>query len=356
MPTYSQTHFTEFMNRVRAANPHYERIKDSSLHNLVQMLQTNTSAANISGEISRIPADKQLKYQAALTYLRATFPGLGGGAASNAPALQMLSTAAAPALQNVGRAQQARPAPPVPPRHVTRVATPLPTAGYFLIEDPGPVTPTVDVQPPLTRSQVQRLNEAVARCKQAADLAVEAIGGLSLQPSNPLTPEQARYVRWFGALDANRRRQVLQNFMSICIVLGGQRGGRQGTLNIIDARNDAQKFTWFAATIRNSVQNHSVRMWIGRAFFSGGSYEVSSDATVVTMIHELAHACFGASDVPTVGSGLQLGADGMPPSGAPVCNDATQDEQLAAADPESAIINADNYGQYAWSILKDHRG
>lgn len=349
-------HFAQFMNLVHAANPHYERFKDSSLHNLVQMLQNDTSAANIATEIDRIPPDKQRKYDRALTHLRSTFPGLGRGAALNAPAMQMLSTAAAPALRFVGQAQQARPAPPVPPRNVTRVETPLPTAGYFLIEDPDPVTPTLDVQPPLTRSQIQRLNEAVARCKQAADLAVEAIGGLSPQPSNPLTPEQARYVRWFGALDTTRRREVLQNFMSISSVLGGQRGGRQGTLNVIDARNDAQKFTWFAATIRNSVQNNTVKMWIGRAFFSAGSYEVSSDATVVTMIHELAHACFGASDVPTVDSGLQLGQNGMPPIGAPVCNDAAEDARLAEANPALAIRNADNYGQYAWSILRDRRG
>jgi hypothetical protein len=94
-------------------------------------------------------------------------------------------------------------------------------------------------------------------------------------------------------------------------------------------------------------------MYVGRTFFTGaGSYAVSSDATVVTVVHELAHACFGASDVPTVASGLALDGNGMPPPGAAVCNDLANDEALAAATPALALENADNYGQFAWLALE----
>jgi hypothetical protein len=100
-------------------------------------------------------------------------------------------------------------------------------------------------------------------------------------------------------------------------------------------------------------------MFIGRAFFSAAPqanstyYKSDTDYTVGTLIHELAHAGFSASDVPTVSSGLALDATGMPPRGAPVCNDQSEDRKLAQANPAGAIQNADNYNQFARAVLQD---
>ena len=42
----------------------------------------------------------------------------------------------------------------------------------------------------------------------------------------------------------------------------------------------------------------------------------------------------------------------MPPNGVDVANDVTEDERLAAASPDLALVNADNYGQFAFATLE----
>jgi hypothetical protein len=135
--------------------------------------------------------------------------------------------------------------------------------------------------------------------------------------------------------------------------LEGTRGGQQGSLYLIDARNDVDKKDWFAAAYRGEAATGRVQMFIGRAFFQGRPsvseryYQTDTDFKVGTIIHELAHACFSASDVPTPASGLVLDAAGMPPRGAAVCNDEASDELLATASSALAMRNADNYAQFA---------
>lgn len=76
------------------------------------------------------------------------------------------------------------------------------------------------------------------------------------------------------------------------------------------------------------------------------------DATIVTLVHELAHAVFNASDVPNVGSGGVLNAAGMPTTPNNVANSSADDIALAAATPDLAAVNADNYGQFAFEALE----
>jgi hypothetical protein len=346
MPIYQD--LAGFMQQVDAVNAHFERYTKSSLHRLIALLHQNSTAQAISAELGHIPAAKQAKYQAAIAHLRATFPGLAPVVAPAPPGMRMFPTAA---LNPVTVQAQRPPAPPAPlAGGLVAVPTPLPTQGYNLIVDPDPVTLAANPLPVLSRAEIQRINEAVARTKRAVDLAV---AGIAAVQAGTASTQLSLYQRFFGTFDINRRKAVRDNFGAIATLLAGQRGGVQGTLNVIDARNDAQKMTWFAATVRNSMANSTVKMWMGRAFFSGrGDYGVSSDATIVTLVHELAHACFGASDVPTVASGLVLGNNGMPPSGALVCNDVRSDEILAQHSPDLAIRNADNYGQYAWEALR----
>lgn len=249
-----------------------------------------------------------------------------------------------------------------PPRVTQRPAagvqlqqTAVPTQGYYMIHDPMPGVVSVPVGTewdPLTSVEIKRINEAISRVKLAVDAAVMEVSTVRVgaAPRNPLT----LYEEYFGVPTTLRKKTVGQNFLKIAALLGGTRGGVVGTLNLVDGRNDIEKWSWFACAYRNSAAGKtSATVYLGRAFFSGSnSYAVSSDATIVTIVHELCHAVWGASDVPLHGSGLVLDATGMPPAGAAVANDAASDKVLAANSPDLAIVNADNYGQFAWELLR----
>jgi hypothetical protein len=358
MPVYAD--LDTFKSLVKDANWHHEWFKNGSLHNLVQLLKKNSTAKQVRDAVDVIPADKQLKYTAALDHLKATFPGYNPVVAPppvTGGVRVVVPTTGQAGLRTVAPGASNAPTPALPPaRGLATVVTPLATQGYNLIADPLPITllPVGQRVPAFTRAQIQRINEAIARCKRAVELAVDAIAAVTAPvPMAPLNATQALYTDFFGAYDITRRATVRDNFLSIGAVLGGVRGGRAGTLNLVDSRNDQEKYQWFAATYRNSAAGGAVKMYVGREFFAGGgSYDVSSDATVVTVVHELAHACFGASDVPTVGSGQVLDGTGMPPRGAAVCNDLASDKALAARYPDRALLNADNYGQFAWLALR----
>jgi hypothetical protein len=196
-----------------------------------------------------------------------------------------------------------------------------------------------------TTHELVRIEEATRRITKAVRDARDAV-----VRANRVGANRDRYEMWFGIFDQSNYNEVKKNFMRLDKVCSN------GGLIFMDGRSDPTYGQVFAWTFRG---NHEVfvNMWLGTAFFSGvGSYEVSSDATVVTLVHEMSHACFMASDVPTVASGQALDGNGNPPGGAAVCNDAAEDQNLAVHDPDSAIRNADNYGQFAWAVLQELGG
>ena len=68
----------EFMRRVRAANPHYERFKSSSLHTLVDVLKRPPipDINSVQRELAHLPAESLTKYSSALEYMKNTVQGL----------------------------------------------------------------------------------------------------------------------------------------------------------------------------------------------------------------------------------------------------------------------------------------
>jgi hypothetical protein len=63
-----------FTNKVRAVNPHFERIIHSSLHQLMKLLkQPNASPAEVLEALGRLKGDKTAKYDDAIAYLRKEF-------------------------------------------------------------------------------------------------------------------------------------------------------------------------------------------------------------------------------------------------------------------------------------------
>jgi hypothetical protein len=355
MPQYKKADYDTFMQKVRQANSHYERFRESSLHHLIQLLNSPTTrAAEVNTELSQLSHKKQTKYKDALDHLRRTYPGLGANQVAMAAVAASATRGSAP-IQPKRLA-----APPVAPSATdyTTLATDKPQRGWFLIVDPDPVIATADLRPPLNRSEINRINEAISRTGQAIDAAIRGLSTLRPAAGTALDANQQLYKRFWGAFDATRKTKIQQNFQQLARFASGSRGGNQGTIAIIDARNDSEKADWFAATTRNSVQNNTVRFWLGRTFFIGtGNYAVSSDATIVTFVHELSHAVFDALDVPVPGSPAVLNADGYPTVGGVINNsfnaaDTAGDEALANANPAMAVRNADNYGQYAWAQLE----
>lgn len=75
MPAYAR--LNDFMQRVRAANAHFERVRNSSLHALIDILKSATgSAAQVENALAALSLQKTLKYKAALYFLQGTYPGL----------------------------------------------------------------------------------------------------------------------------------------------------------------------------------------------------------------------------------------------------------------------------------------
>jgi hypothetical protein len=246
--------------------------------------------------------------------------------------------------------------------------------------------------------EVALVNNAVKDSRAALQAAIDDLEHMD-------APGQARFERFFGTYSDDHRDFVTDNFKAIKAVLsvnpvapavpvaaGASNVARARAqfeaprpvapapapipialpagLAVIDATNDARSF-WrgtFGYTTRNRAPGNAVPFYIGRGFFnrsttiapSGGDWRgalstearVRGDATVVTMLHELAHACFFACDVPTVASGKVLDARGFPPDNDSPANDVRSDEALATAWPGLALLNADSYGQYAFAAWR----
>lgn len=213
----------------------------SSLYNLIQLLQgINHNAGSVQAAINVIPAAKQQKYQAALTFLRNNYPGLGGGARLAGGVNLMPAGLNAQALQGargglgpVGAAQQAAPGVAAAPAGAVAVAGVIQPWGW--INDPAPFTlvhATAQVGA-FTGVQLARINEAVQRTKLAIDRAIQEISHLAAAAPGaagpgPNTPA-GRYSRFFGPLtnapaDIARKTTVLNNFQAMARVLLGARG------------------------------------------------------------------------------------------------------------------------------------
>lgn len=278
-----------------------------------------------------------------------------------------LSAPAAELLQEVKAAYDKR---AVPLAGV--IATQVGAVGYRLYKPGDPeyeqdgdamLAPT-DRLPDLTPVEIRRLNEAVARVLKAVtaarDIMIKIAAKKSL--SNPPGREEALYVDYFGAFDTARAKTVLDNFRTLHKVASGN-----GPI-IFDHRNTDFGEDCYAACKRGNVIN-DLKIWIGRDFFSEGKAKVASgvwnaldgtqsvynrttDATLGTLIHEMSHGSFRAVDAPRVTSGGQWELTPVANTWASPDNNKQSstpelDKRLAVKEPRAAIVNADNYGQFA---------
>jgi hypothetical protein len=278
--------------------------------------------------------------------------------------------------------------------------------------------------PPFTPGEIKYINEAFHRCKTAVDKSLEVMAGLrskigkgGVAPLTPLEqaalPVGANFARSSDPAIAAQWEQVGNDNERVFVRLFGpltdstrpaQPGGQlrvggpvtegsyarvhrrlsllkqnfdNSSFRIVDGRNNADPSlaNAFAYTYRPVLLGiagdvtSQMLVYLARAFFptrayGGGvsalSVPVVDDATIVTLIHEVAHGCFNASDVPCVGSpefmhgGNPGGLDpqGMPPPGASPSNDLVWDMLLAAQHPALAMENADNYGNFVYACRR----
>ena len=184
------------------------------------------------------------------------------------------------------------------------------------------------------------------------------------------------YTKFFGAWDQARFTKVLTGFEAIC-------DGFDAKVQLYDIRNANNGPLWFAACYPGQIsRDHNrratsqVRMVMGRVFFidsvprrsAGGAFNAqaaftaTSDATVGTFVHELAHGTFMAIDAPIVDArgNWTLAPISMVPGNPDYGQspDATNNQSatpandalLASFFPDIAILNADNYGQFAREV------
>jgi hypothetical protein len=105
----------------------------------------------------------------------------------------------------------------------------------------------------------------------------------------------------------------------------------------------------------------SVEVFLGRDFFKGGNYEGSTSATVGTLIHEFAHGSFSAVDAPIVLENMhwELAPSVEPgnlwetPDNSRQSSTPELDKRLAVKESRAAIVNADNYGEFAKEMITD---
>jgi hypothetical protein len=223
--------------------------------------------------------------------------------------------------------------------------------------------------PDLTPVEIRRLNEAVARVLKAVSAARDAMIKIASKKSlaPPLAAAEALYVDYFGAYDPARAQTVLKNFKTLHTVASGN-----GPI-IFDHRNTDFGEDCYAACKRGTVVN-DLKIWMGRDFFAegkaGGSaavwnalsgtqsvYNRTTDATLGTLVHEMSHGSFRAVDAPKVDAGgnWELAPDAATwasPDNDEQSSTPELDKRLAKKEPRAAIVNADNYGQFAVEVMK----
>ncbi len=306
------------------------------------------------------PNDSQ-KYQNALNYVATNWPSWNRG------------VMVMPQIGTQSQLQHRLGVPPkVPPRPPT-ISGVVPIGWKYESFDPVKQSWThaltmAEFLPPLDKSETTRINESLLRAKYAVELARDILIKISGW-STPLNPNQQAYVDYFGSYDRQRFKLVLDNFK--ILVFAFQVGPK-----IIDLRNTDYGKTCYAACFRANLRGNTngslsltgkVDMFLGRAFLKsrGGSYTSSTDATVGTLVHEFAHGAINAVDAPPVITNTapwrwQLTPNlvtthdeyGASPDNGIQASTEADDKALATFNADIAIRNADNYGQFASTMLR----
>jgi hypothetical protein len=156
--------------------------------------------------------------------------------------------------------------------------------------------------------------------------------------------ERDRYERWFGAYDVAQVRRVLGVFQRMYNAMTD--GGVTVT---IDTVSDP---SWYAYV--RPGEGAPLKIYLCKQFFTGMSgplasrYQRSSDATVVTMLHECTHIRWIGTHID--GDGIRQDVTDVRYNGE-VMYGVDNCELLATDRPDLAEFNADNYAFYGLSLI-----
>ncbi|HVW76360.1 MAG TPA: hypothetical protein VHB45_02020 [Alloacidobacterium sp.] len=401
MPPYAN--LQQFLGLVRQANPTYERHRSSSLHNIVAGLQQpNPNKAAIQVLIQGLPQAKRQKYAQALNFLSQdylnTAPPGGVAVMPNVPvapaprggvAVMPRVPVAPPPLQQV-TLQQRAPAGAAPSivGGVIHDAN-GPFHGWTEVDNLNRVagSPNRPQTSAFTQLQITHVTQILRSVQRSIDLSLRTLRATPVLPGNglPATPmidmRTRIFIEFFGPCTQARLRTVTDNFAEMERQLFGARGRNATGLAVL---NESATNANMAETYRRSIfrpASGHILLIVGSGFFQtaiGNAFQ-ANDNTIGTLVHEFAHACFDASDIPVAAqlqAGRRLDATGMPPRGVPTCVVGEQDRQLVAwifrrpwvgtgVAPTPATLqqrtecedyplrNADAYGQYALNQMVD---
>jgi hypothetical protein len=255
------------------------------------------------------------------------------------------------------------------PQAAGQAASPLNPVGWQLQAYPGNNALPQDQQVgALTTTEVAKINEAMMRAPSAVEAARDAILKVEAKRRSGSTAalaEEQTFTDFFGAFDATRFSQILENFQVLVLAL-------KGIPEFSDWRNDQVWAGTYGGCVRKKLGKRTggalsltgkVDMRFGRAFLGKGGYEKTSDDTVATLVHEFAHGALRAVDVPDVDANgiFQCTRVSDDPANADFgnstdamnhqCSNEAMDKILAQFHPEYAAVNADNYAQFTKAIM-----
>ncbi|HTX40585.1 MAG TPA: hypothetical protein VMD25_02060 [Acidobacteriaceae bacterium] len=411
MPPYAN--LPEFMRQVRQVNTHYEKHRQSSLHGIVAALQMqNPNKVAIQGMVNALPQGKRQKYAAALTYLDRDYlnpaPARGPAPAPPRGGVQVMPRGPiAPPLplQTVTLQQRAQPgAAPVIPNSIIHDET-GPFHGWTEVDNLNRVAgaPNRPQTSAFTQLQITHVTHILRAVQQAIDLTLRNLRSTPTLPGNgipPLPPppragvagpppppplidmRSAAFFSLFGPCTPQRLKTVTDNYSTMQRELFGARGRNATGLAVLnESATNANMAETYRRSVYRPISGH-ILLVVGSGFFRtaiGQAFQ-ANDNTIGTLIHEFAHACIDASDIPQpvhLQADQALDAAGMPPNGTAQCVVGEHDRQLVAwifgrpwvgngvaptaatptqrtAYADYPLVNADAYGQYALNLLVEH--
>jgi hypothetical protein len=236
----------------------------------------------------------------------------------------------------------------------------------------GSLLPVDQQVPPLTATEISRVNEAMRRVKVAIAGARDAM--VKIQGGQGTVEERKAHADFFGAADATRLQKLVLNFRALVLAF-------EGKPQFIDCRNRTVWANTYGGCVRRDLRvieantkalslSGSVEMLMGRSFLgaSGRGYAATTDDTIATLVHEFAHGALNAVDVPDVDATGAFGCarQSDDPANADFgnstdpfnhqCSQEADDIVLATHRPDYALVNADNYGQFTKRLLMEAKG
>ena len=327
---WTQTERTEFIRRIKVANPKYERaykkvsLFKSALHDLVDLVDRGPplpTAVQVQAELDQLSDKKDAKYNDPIQYLRRHFPGLDAQTVGN-----MVLVGFAGIANEDARRKRAVTGMGMVARVVSKVNEHL---NYVVPNTVSSETPSVYSKNKLKCFSTELFQKWFDDTRKATS--VNKVKGIFTTMFTALKNQMFDVVCYGTPEDPDPDN------------LGG--GIEDAYAFVIPSENAYRMYLgslfWNEENARIDVPTvaHAHAASTPDAWQTEKKTKVSMDASIVTMIHELTHVTMIA------------GCDDVQPDpyGLAKC------KWRAKNQPDQALNNAENYAQFASAILMKER-